>query len=116
MHSKYKAEFLQVLYVSFDTAVLAEQLHQLFSEVEHPQVVILQVTSVSTKWSKRKWKQCGGYLTLAAKSPLGTGMHYSFDKETLKHFSKSRIWGENNGNLDPKLYYLYPVMNEVLLW
>lgn len=49
MHSKYKAEFLQVLYVSFDTAVLAEQLHQLFSEVEHPQVVILQFTSVNTK-------------------------------------------------------------------
>lgn len=50
------------------------------------------------------------------KNYMWTGMHYSFDKETLKHFSKSRIWGENTGNLETKLYYLYPVMNEVLLW
>lgn len=60
MHSKDKAEFLQVLYVSSDMAELAEQLHQLCSEIEHPEVVILRFTSVNTKRSESKWKQRGG--------------------------------------------------------
>lgn len=41
MLSEHKAEFLQVLYLSSDTAVLAEQWHQLCSEVEHPKVLNL---------------------------------------------------------------------------
>lgn len=126
MHGKHEElKFCRVcmhlLILVSDVTMLAKQLHQLCFRGEQLEAFILKFTLGNTKWSESSLKTHDGLLTLVKKSPLGKVL-----KTICEHIFVVLIRKPSNfvlnitedkgiGNLEIRLYYLYPVMNEVLL-